>query len=57
MKKANTMFLLVYVKILRLLFWFLFSFKNIKLVHYFYFLFYLNFVSIFEKIMQFCHFR
>jgi len=32
MKKVNTMFLLVYIKILKLLFWFLFSFKNIKLV-------------------------
>jgi len=48
MKKVNTMFLLIYIKFLRLFFWFLFSFKNIKLDLQFFFL---NLVPIFEKMM------
>jgi len=53
MKKVNAMFLLIYIKFLRLLFWFLFSFKNIKLVFRFFFvlLFQSNFV-IFVKFLE-----
>jgi len=32
LKKVNTVFLPIYINILKLLFWFLFSFKNVKLV-------------------------
>jgi len=52
-KKVNTMFLLVYIKILELLFWFLFSFKNNKLVLE---VFLVSIWSDFGKMMQFCHF-